>query len=142
MLTIAGKALGRKKPLFADFSVPVPPRFATGGDSATLRDLIEYIVRMEVDGFRQRQDDRKLLKVLSRGQIESALETGKVELGGQTLHQVVDADEAVANALLAFEDGLFITVLDEVERKSLDAQIYLQDDSRLTFIRLVMLAGG
>ena len=47
MLTISAKALGRKKPLFADYSVS-PPDALSAGQPVTLRDLIGHVVRAEV----------------------------------------------------------------------------------------------
>jgi hypothetical protein len=44
--------------------------------------------------------------------------------------------------LQAFEDGLYLVVLDGQEQRSLDAQLFLQPDSRVAFVRLTMLAGG
>ncbi len=140
MITISGKALGRKKPLFADWSIPFPP---DGGDSGlTLRDLIGRVVRAEVEAFRQRQEDRKLFRALTARQIEEATAGGKVEMGGSDSRQQVDPEEAVAVALQAFEDGLYLVVLDDQEQRSLDAQVHLQPDSRVAFVRLTMLAGG
>ncbi len=56
MPIISGKALGRKKPLFEDFSIPID---SAGGDNGqTLRDLISRIVRLEVQAFRERQAER------------------------------------------------------------------------------------
>jgi hypothetical protein len=141
MLTITGKALGRKKPLFADFSVPLPPGTPDGG-AATLRDLIGHVVRAEVAAFKDRQQERRLLKALSSTEIDAALEKGKVDMGGHDLKQDVDVDQAIGVALQAFEDGLYLVVLDEQEKRKLDEQVYLQPDSRITFIRLAMLAGG
>jgi hypothetical protein len=141
MLTISGKALGRKKPLFADFSVPFPPDLGDGG-AVTLRDLIGRVVRHEVQAFQQRQEDRKFLHALTARQIEEGAAKGKVDMGGRDLKQKVDAEEAVGVALEAFEDGLYLVVVDGQEQRSLDAQVYLQADSRLAFVRLVMLAGG
>jgi hypothetical protein len=64
MITIQGKALGRKKPLFADWSTPFPPDLGDGG-SLTLRDLVSRVVRTEVEAFKKRQQERRLLsKVL------------------------------------------------------------------------------
>jgi hypothetical protein len=54
MLTVTGKALGRKKPLFADWSIPLPP--GLGGGRATLRDIITQLVSMEVRAFEEIQD--------------------------------------------------------------------------------------
>src|SRR5256885_2306632 len=47
MLLVQGKALGRKKPLFEDFSVPPP---ATG--DLTLRTLLGHVVRRELGAFK------------------------------------------------------------------------------------------
>ena len=141
MLTIHGKALGRKKPLFADWSIPFPPDLGDGG-SLTLRDLIGRVVRAEVEAFQKRQQERRLFRALTEKQIEAGTAKGKIEAGGSDLNQKVDAEEAVATALEAFEDGLYLVVIDEQEQRSLDAQVFLQSDSTVAFVRLVMLAGG
>jgi len=142
MITVSGKALGRKKPLFADFSVPLPPDWSDG-EAVTLRNVIDRIVRNEVVAFRQRQQDRQLLKVLTAEQIDAASETGKVLSGeSEVKPQEVDEEVAVGVALQAFEDGIYLVAIDGTERRRLDEQVYLRPDSRLTFIRLVLLAGG
>jgi hypothetical protein len=141
MLTISGKALGRKKPLFADWSIPFPPDLGDGG-SLTLRDLIDRIVRAEVAAFAQRQQERQLFRALTETQIAQGAAKGKIEAGGSAPKQKVNADESVAAALQAFEDGLYLVVLDEQEQRSLDAQVYLQSDSRIAFVRLTLLGGG
>ena len=141
MLTIRGKALGRKKPLFTDWSIPFPPDLGDGG-SLTLRDLIGRVVRAEVEAFQKRQQERRLFRALTEKQIEAGTAKGKIEAGGSDLNQKVDAEEAVATALEAFEDGLYLVVIDEQEQRSLDAQVFLQSDSTVAFVRLVMLAGG
>ena len=141
MLTISGKTLGRKKPLFADYSIPFPPDLGDGG-SLTLRDLIGRIVRAEVEAFRTRQQQRQLLRALTAADIEKGVVKGKIESGGQEFKQDVDTDEAIATALQAFEDGLYLVVVDETEQKALDAQVFLKPDSRVAFVRLAMLAGG
>ncbi|MFY8201792.1 MAG: hypothetical protein ACOVLE_14035, partial [Pirellula staleyi] len=56
--------------------------------------------------------------------------------------QSVDEDQSIATALQAFEDGMYLVVIDEVEKKNLDEQIFLSHDSRVTFIRLTLLSGG
>jgi hypothetical protein len=143
MLTISGKALGKKKPLFDDFSVPFPPDLDPGeGGSLTLRDILSRIVRGEVQAFKTRQEERRLLRALTSSDIEKGAERGKIEMGGSDLAQKVDEEEAIGAALQAFEDGLYLVVVDGAEQKSLDAQVWLKPDSRIAFVRLVMLAGG
>ena len=141
MLTISGKALGQRKPLFADFSIPLPPDLGDGG-AVTLRDLIGRIVRAEVEAFRQRQEERRLLKALTAKQIAEGAQRGKIDSGGSDLDQQVDIEEAIGTALQAFEDGLYLVVIDDQEQRSLDAQVFLKPDSRITFLRLTLLAGG
>jgi hypothetical protein len=142
MLTIRGKSLGRRQPLFADFSVAPPPGLR-GDGGVTLRDLIDHVVREEVAAFQRRQRDRLTLHALSARQIEEAAERGKIDSGGSDVQpQDVDPDAAVAVAIQAFEDGLYFVAIDERQVEQLDQQVFLRPDSQVTFIRLTLLAGG
>ncbi len=119
-----------------------PPPAVAAGQSITLRDLIGHVVRAEVAAFKERQAERRLLRALTARQIADGLAAGKVQAGGSELDQQVDQDQAVATAVEAFADGLFLVVVDETEVKDLDAVVPVTASSRLTFIRLTMLAGG
>jgi hypothetical protein len=141
MLTISGKALGKKKPLFADFSIPYPPELGEGG-AVQLRDLLSRIVRHEVEAFRERQEDRKFVKALTERQISEQATRGKIDMGGRDLVQKVDTDEAIRVALEAFEDGLFLVIIDGSDYKTLESEVFLLPDSKVGFVRLTMLAGG
>ncbi|HJT31661.1 MAG TPA: hypothetical protein VJ783_06375 [Pirellulales bacterium] len=141
-LTISGKAIGSRKPLFADWSIPFPPEWRDEG-GLTLRDLIGRVVRGEVQAFRQRQDERRVFRALTARQIAEAAEKGKVEAGGSDVPpQPVDDDEAVATACQAFEDGLFLVVIDGEDHREIDREIHIQPDSQIAFVRLTLLAGG
>lgn len=142
-MIITGKSIGRKKPLFDDWSIP-PPQGWDGGDGGgnSLADLIEHIVRQEVQAFRQRQYDRQFLRALTAAEIDAAAERGKIEMGGSEVPlQTINDDDAVATALQAFEDGMYLVVIDEVEYRDLQQPVYLSDDSRIVFIRLTFLTG-
>jgi len=142
-MLITTKSLGSRKPLFADFSVPLPPDWENGDGGRTLRDLIEQVVRHEVRAFEKRQADRQFVRALTAAEIEEGIEKGKVEMGGSDVGvQEVDEDEAVSAAWVAFEDGIYLVVIDEKQYKDLDAAVFLKDESRLTFIRLTMLSGA
>jgi hypothetical protein len=142
MLTISGKALGSRRPLFADWSLPIAPEMR-GDGGVTLRNLIERVVREQVKAFKARQADNQMLRALTSRQIEAAAEKGKVTMGESEVGiQEVNEDAAVANAWQAFEDGIYLVVIDDVEQKQLDGQLYLNEESRVTFLRLTMLAGG
>lgn len=142
MLTISGKALGRKAPLFEDWSVPFPPDLGDGG-TVTLREVIARVVRAEVAAFQQRQRERLTFRALTQRQIADAAVRGKIEMGGSEVgQQEVDVEDAIGTACQAFEDGLYLVLVDGEEQRSLDAAVYLKQDSRLMFVRLTLLAGG
>jgi hypothetical protein len=142
MLTIGARALGRKKPLFADWSLPLPPDLERGDGGVTLRDLIDRVVHAEVAAFRQRQEERRLFRALTAADVERGVARGKVDSGGRDLKQTLDEEESVAVALQAFEDGLYLVIVDGREQRDLDREVRLTPDSRVTFVRLAMLAGG
>jgi hypothetical protein len=141
-VTISGRTLGSRRPLFADWSVPLPPEWR-GEGGMTLRDLIASIVRHEVHAFRERQEARKFIRALTVREMAEGAAKGKIDSGGsQTGIQEVDEDSAVATACQAFEDGLYLVVIDGQDFREIDREVHLQADSRITFIRLAMLAGG
>ena len=140
-LLVSTRTLGRRKPLLDDFSVP-PPGVDDGGDDFRLRDLIAYVVRHEVREFKRRRRSRRFDRVLTNTQIAEAATSGKVDPASKEFQQEVDVDSAVGSALQAFEDGLYLVIVDEIERRSLDEQVHLTPDSQLVFIRLAFLAGA
>jgi len=107
-----------------------------------LRELIGYVVRNEVGAFRDRQEARRLDRVLSTSQIAEDEAKGKIAPEGRGIRQEVAEEAAVEAALVAFGDGMYLVVIDGVEHRDLDAQVFLTDDSRVTFIRLVFLSGA
>jgi hypothetical protein len=145
MITVRGKALGNRKPLFEDFSVPPPRDVGDGDGPLTLRTFIAHVVKSEVQAFQKRQNARRLDRVLSLRQIECGERKGKISPEGRDPKHPpaeVDVETAIATALEAFVDGLYLVVIDEVEYTDLDAVVSLKPDSRVTFIRLTFLAGA
>ncbi len=141
-ITIEGKVFGQKRPLFEDWTLSFPPEGAEEGDHLTLRGLITRIVREEVRAFRERQEQRRLIQTLTQADITRGLMKGKVDMAGSDLVQEVDPQAAVDAALLAFEDGLYYVFVDDAQQTELDREVYLKPDSKVTFLRLVALAGG
>jgi hypothetical protein len=141
-LTISGKAIGARKPLFADWSVPLPPDWDHSGGQ-TLRNLIACVVRVEVRAFRERQLERQVFRALTAREIADGAEKGKIEMGGsEVAPQSVDEDEAVAVACQAFEDGIYLVAIDGEDQREIDREIHLRPNSHVTFVRLTLLAGG
>ncbi|HZT42854.1 MAG TPA: hypothetical protein VFA07_11870 [Chthonomonadaceae bacterium] len=141
-ITIEGKVFGQKRPLFTDWAIPLQPEESTGGERLTLRAFIARVVREEVKAFQERQEQRRLVQALTQADITRGLMKGKIDMGGRDLQQEVDPQAAVDAALLAFEDGIYYVFVDEEQQTDLDREIYLQPDSKVTFLRLVALVGG
>lgn len=138
-ITIEARVLGQKRPAPV-WTVPIPE--IGGGTTRLLRDLIAQVVLAEVSAFQVRQEERKLIRILTPEAIAKGVENGKVDLGGRDLEQVVEPQAAVDTALQAFEDGLYFVFIDNEQQTALDSEVILQPDSRIVFVRLTPLAGG
>jgi hypothetical protein len=142
-MVIETRVVGKKARSLDRWSVPTPPASDDSGDGGiTLRELIANVVRSEVTAFEQRAKSRRLIRVLSDVEIADAAALGKVDSGGRPAGDPVDPDVAIAAALQGFEDGLYLVILDGVEQRALEAQVYLSPNSQLVFLRLTFLAGA
>lgn len=81
------------------------------------------------------------IKPFSEAELKAMSEVGKIAFGELWGEKEADPDEAVSNALKAYEDGLFRIFIDEAEAGALNDSIEISDDSIVTFIKLTMLAG-
>ena len=140
VLLIGAQQLGRRKPLFADYALPLPAQAQCG--TLTLSELLGYVVQAEVLAFTERQSERRLLKALSPAQLAHGLQVGKVSSGGSELEQAVDADQSLAIAVQAFRDGLYLVIVDAQEVRDLTTVLTLHANSRMSFVRLTALVGG
>ena len=144
MIHVQAKVVGKRRPLVPNWAVPIPEEMENK-HRATLRELIALVVMEEVEAFEARQAERRFMRVLSKSQIENAAQRGKVDAAqapAEVTDVVVDREQALSNALTAFEDGLYYVFLDEVQIETLDQPIFLTAGSQVTFLRLVPLAGG
>jgi hypothetical protein len=145
-ITIEGKQFGRGKALFPAWEMSLPPADSDGDSPATLRDLITGVVRSEVAAFEERQEQRQVLQALTNDEINAGVARGKVDMGGRGAdgfaRQDVNVEQSVAAALQAFEDGLYFVFIDDTQKEKLDETVVLRPGSRVTFLRLVALAGG
>jgi hypothetical protein len=141
-ITVEARALGRKKPLFPSWSIPLSTILQDSPTSLALRDLITRVVLEEVHAFQKRQAERRLVHLLTAAQIELGVERGKVDMGGRDLDQYVDPLAAVDTALQAFDDGLYFVFVDGDQVQALEDSVRLGPGGRVSFVRLVALAGG
>jgi len=115
----------------------------------TVEDFLVETVRQNVREYNERKDARELLRLFSRETSEESMEekladmavSGKVSYGDSLNDKKADAEAAVKNALQCFDDGLVALFADGVRYTRRDEQIPLRDQSEVTFVRLVFLAG-
>jgi hypothetical protein len=141
-LAIDARLLGRKRPILSDWAITLPLDLTGDADLLPLRDLLTQVVLAEVTAFQQRQEERRLARILGPDQIAAGVSVGKVDLGERDWPQSIDLDAAVATALQAFEDGLYFVFIEGEQISGLDDHVALRPEIHLSFVRLVALAGG
>ena len=114
----------------------------------TVEDFLTETVRQNVRQYNERKDAEELLRLFLReneASIEEKLENmaahGKVAYGDMPNDKKADEEEAVQNALLCFDDGLVALFADGVRYTGREDVIPLREQSEVTFVRLVFLAG-
>lgn len=125
-----------------------PVEIVIDGVPTTVGTLIEAIVRTCVAAYNRKAmrapedpDADQSHNVLDKKTIDELIETGRISFGIVYNDKIVDADEAVANALQCYEDGLFRIFLNGKPLKESTERIELKENDLLTVVRLTMLAG-
>jgi len=142
MVSIQGKSVGGRKRLFDDFSVPIA-KLQSPDNTSNLSELIKAIVTDQANEFSKRQTENQLLRVLTSDEIQDGLHAGKISSGSTDVpKQPVDITQAVASAIDAFSDGLYYVFIDSTQITTLEEKFRLEENSRIMFVRLTLIAGG
>ncbi|WP_336010844.1 hypothetical protein [Fusobacterium polymorphum] len=107
---------------------------------STTKDLITELVKINVEKFNKKIDDKDILSIMTNEHIAKAARSGKI---GDEVHgdKKANLEKALDTAYLAFEDGLYCIFINDEQTEKLDDSLNLKDGDILTFIRLTMLAG-
>ena len=107
---------------------------------STTKDLITELVKINVEKFNKKIDDKDILSIMTNEYIAEAARSGKI---GDEVHgdKKANLEKALDTAYLAFEDGLYCIFINDEQSEKLDDSLNLKDGDILTFIRLTMLAG-
>lgn len=135
------KAIGTRADLVPRFEVPLPPGVNEHG-TLRLRDLIALTVRAERLADERRRASQTIERVLTQRDLDHGLRAGAIRTGSRTTPAGPPTDQAIAAALEAFTDGLFLVALDGKQITDLDTPIAPRAGSTVTYLRLVALAGG
>ena len=106
----------------------------------TTKDLITELVKINVEKFNKKIDERDILSIMTNENIAKAARIGKI---GDEVHgdKKANLEKALDTAYLAFEDGLYCIFINDEQSEKLDDSLNLKDGDILTLIRLTMLAG-
>ena len=107
---------------------------------STTKDLVTELVKINVEKFNKKIDDKDILSIMTNEYIAEAARSGKI---GDEVHgdKKANLEKALDTAYLAFEDGLYCIFINDEQTEKLDDSLNLKDGDILTFIRLTMLAG-
>ena len=107
---------------------------------STTKDLIIELVKINVEKFNKKIDDKDILSIMTNEYIAEAARAGKI---GDEVHgdKKANLEKALDTAYLAFEDGLYCIFINDEQTEKLDDSLNLKDGDIITFIRLTMLAG-
>ena len=107
---------------------------------STTKDLITELVKINVEKFNKKIDDKDILSIMTNEYIAEAARAGKI---GDEVHgdKKANLEKALDTAYLAFEDGLYCIFINDEQSEKLDDSLNLKDGDIITFIRLTMLAG-
>ena len=111
------------------------------GQPNTVKELIVQMVTVCVKDYNARMESKELLQNLSLADMEEQAEAGKISFGVNYGENRAELEQAVANALQCFEDGIYRIFLGTEQLQKLEDRIVLSEGSELTFVRLTMLAG-
>ncbi|WP_338999132.1 hypothetical protein LC560_04140 [Fusobacterium animalis] len=127
------KGLSRKKVIYQE-EVELKNKIST------TKDLITELVKINVEKFNKKIDEKDILSIMTNENIAKAARIGKI---GDEVHgdKKANLEKALDTAYLAFEDGLYCIFINDEPTEKLDDSLNLKDGDILTLIRLTMLAG-
>ena len=105
----------------------------------TVRELIAAAVRTCVSAFKERGETSE--QPLTPEQIAQMEEIGKISFGVHYNNNIIDTEKAIADAVLAYEDGLVRIFIGTQQLGESDSSIDLHEHDEVTFLRLTFLAG-
>jgi len=140
-ISISVRQLGKKHPILQEKSISLD----TSAPVVTVRTFIELIVKHQVELFHSASfewEDQDTIHLPKENYLPILTDTGKVGFGAVYNHNKVDIAKAQENAIVAFEDGLYVLFQGDDQLESLAEEIDLSQNKSITFIRLTFLAGS
>jgi hypothetical protein len=106
----------------------------------SVKDLIAARVKKEVDIYNNQSADFYANGLVTPTEFEKALNPDKTLK--RIKRQEVDFEKQLYIALEAFQRNGFFILVDDEQCESLEAQVQLSPDSKISFLKLTPLVGG
>lgn len=105
-------------------------------EQVTVKDIITERVSREVEQY------NKKLPAFFNGLVEPS--NAEKTLNGYKLkdRKMIDAEKQVYVALDAFQKNAYFLLIDNIQSESLEQEVLLKHDTRISFIKLTPLVGG
>lgn len=133
---VHAKQIHKRKPRVAACRLELAQR------PATLRQLLEQLVRDSVSTYNRRIRGKALPRAMDTEALEDMGAVGRIGFGIPFGSREADEQEALETALQGFADGLFRFFVGDREIEDLDGPLALSEGDTITIIRLTMLTGG
>ena len=129
------KTAGSRKPALVKTPYEIPDSVSS------VKELLESLVKIEVERYNQKNADDTFIKYLTEARIEEQAATGKVGFGRVHSKKKADIPQSVENALQCYQDGLVRVFRNEQELEQLEETVHFEPGDEITLIRLTFLAG-
>lgn len=136
---ISIKKLGKRQPIIEKQVFLLTQTFL---ETPTLQNFIQLVVEKEVTTYNKTVTNQSLLPYLGKTTLSKMAQHGKVDFSAVYNTKSAIKTEAVSTALQAFEDGLFMVLIDGGNCRNLKQKIQFRENSEVVFLRLVALSGG
>ena len=132
------KHMGKRKSQVAPVTYNLP--LGTAG-FFTVRELITELTKSGVETYNEKLEQPELLKCLTREEVDSKAQSGKISFGAVYGERRADLAHAVDSAIQCFEDGIYRIFLNDRPLEVLEETLSVTEQDTFTFVRLTMLAG-
>ncbi|RPD42108.1 hypothetical protein [Chitinophaga barathri] len=102
----------------------------------TISDIITTRVRAEVEAYNNKMPEY-FNGLIQPGDAERTINGFKIKA-----HKKVDASQQCATALDAYTKNGFFVLVDNIQSTSLDQMVLINENTRISFIKLTPLVGG
>jgi hypothetical protein len=107
---------------------------------SSLKELLDVLVRNEVQAYRERQGKDEVLQILGAEELQAQAQSGKVAFGRIYNGRNIDEEKAVNNAWQAYLDGIVRVFQNDTEINE-ETELAVNEGDTFTLIRLTFLSG-